>query len=242
MRSSPSPSPSSPRLNRLLGALSPAERARLEPYLEPVDLLYRQVVAQSAAPIEYALFLDDAVTSTVTELPGGELVEVGATGAEGLAGHGLLYGSMAATTTVIVQVPGRAMRMRAIDFQREIVARNGECFRLLLRYANAFTAMIAQIAACNASHTVEQRFARWLLLVHDRLGRDTFPLTHEFAALLLGVRRAGVTEVASRLRTAGAVDYRVGEMQIRDRSLLAGVACSCYEAITLLIELPFAKS
>jgi CRP-like cAMP-binding protein len=163
-------------------------------------------------------------------------------GAEGLAGHGLLFGPMASTTTVIVQVPGRATRMRAADFQREIVEHDGECFRTLLKYANAFTGMIAQIAACNASHTVEQRFARWLLLVHDRLGRDTFPLTHEFAALLLGVRRAGVTEVASRMRVAGAIDYRAGEMEIRDRTLLMNVSCGCYDAIARLMELPFAKS
>jgi CRP-like cAMP-binding protein len=230
------------RPNRLLEALSPSERARIEPYLEPVDLTYRQVIAQSGSPITHAFFLHDAASSTVTEFPSGDLVEVGATGSEGLAGHGLLYGTMPATSSVIVHVPGRATRISAADFQSEIVEHNGECHRLLLRFANAFTGTIAQIAACNASHTVEQRFARWLLLVRDRLGRDLFPLTHEFAALLLGVRRAGVTEVASRLRLAGAIDYRSGEMRIVDREHLVRVACDCYEAITRLIELPFAKS
>lgn len=240
MRSFPLPA-GSPRPNRLLATLSAAERARIEPYLEPVDLAYRQVLVKTELPINSAWFLEDAVTSTVAELPGGEIVEVGLMGAEGLAGHGLLF-SMPSTTTVIVQVPGRATRIRATDFQREIVERDGESFRTLLRYANAFTGMVAQIAACNASHTVERRFARWLLLVHDRLGRDTFPLTHEFAALLLGVRRAGVTEVASRMRAAGAIDYRVGEMEIRDRALLTDLSCGCYEAITRLMELPFVKS
>jgi len=231
-----------PRANRLLAALPRAERLRLEPFLEPVDLEYRQVVTKAEAPIKYALFLHDAVTSTVTELPEGEIVEVGLMGAEGLAGHGLLFGPQPSTTTVIVQIPGRASRMRATDFLREVVDHNGESFRVLLRYANAFTGMIAQIAACNASHTVEQRFARWLLLVHDRVGRDGFPLTHEFAALLLGVRRAGVTEVANRLRAAGAIEYRAGDMRVRDRHELERVACGCYEAITRLMELPFVKS
>jgi CRP-like cAMP-binding protein len=241
MRSSPGPA-GSPRPNNLIAELSSAERIRLEPYFEPVDLEYRQVLAKTDTMIKHVHFLQDAITSTVAELSGGEVVEVGLMGAEGVAGHGLLFGPMPSTTTVIVQVPGRATRMWAADFQREVVEADSEFFRSLLRYANAFMGMVAQIAACNASHTVEQRFARWLLLVHDRLGRDAFPLTHEFAALLLGVRRAGVTEVASRLRTAGAIDYRAGEMQIRDRTLLSSVSCDCYEAITRLMELPFVKS
>jgi len=230
------------RVNRLLGSFSRAEQARLDPFLEPVELELRQVIQQAEAPIAHALFLQDAVTSTVTELPDGEIVEVGLMGAEGLAGHGLVFGPQPATTTVIVQIPGSARRMRAADFQREVVEYNGDPYRRLLRYANAFTGMIAQIAACNASHTVEQRFTRWLLLVHDRVGRDAFPLTHEFAAQLLGVRRAGVTEVANRLRAAGAVDYRAGEMRISERLKLESVTCGCYDAITRLMELPFVKS
>lgn len=241
MRASPVPT-GAPRPNHLLTTLSAAERARIDPYLEPAELEYRQVLVKTDVPIKYAYFLNDAITSTVAELPAGEVVEVGLMGAEGLAGHGLLFGPTPSTTTVIVQVPGRATRMRSADFLRNVVEHDGECFRTLLRYANAFTGMLAQIAACNASHTVEQRFARWLLLVHDRLGRDTFPLTHEFAALLLGVRRAGVTEVASRLRTTGAIDYRAGEMQIRDRAHLISVSCGCYETITRLMELPFVNS
>jgi CRP-like cAMP-binding protein len=230
------------RPNRLFASLSRAEQARLEPYLEPVELDFRQVVVKAETPIKHAVFLQTAVTSTVSELPDGEVVEVGLMGAEGLAGHGLLHGPMPATTTVIVQIPGHGVRMRAADFQRHIVEHDGECFRMLLRYANAFTGMVAQIAACNASHSVEQRFARWLLLVHDRIEGDAFPLTHEFAALLLGVRRAGVTEVANRLRVAGAIDYRAGDMRIRERSQLERVACGCYDAITRLMETPFVKS
>jgi CRP-like cAMP-binding protein len=224
--------------SRLLSQLSRAERARLEPFLEPVDLSFRQVLVKAEAPIAHVVFLHDAVASAVTELPGGEVVEVGVMGSEGIAGLGLLFGNVVSTTTAIVQVPGRASRMRAADFRREVVERGGESFHLLLHYANAFTGMVAHIAACNASHTVEQRFARWLLLVHDLGRREHFPLTHEFAALLLGVRRAGITEVANRLRTAGAIDYRVGEMQIRDPEMLAGIACGCYGAVTRLLHEP----
>jgi len=221
--------------NRLLSALSPAERARLEPYLEPVDLAFRQTLVKAEAPIGHVFFLHDAVASAVTEFPDGEVVEVGVMGTEGCAGLALLFGNAACVTTTLVHVPGRASRMRAADFRREVVDRGGESFRLLLRYANAFNGMVAQIAACNASHTVEQRFARWLLLVHDRIHREHFPLTHEFAALLLGVRRAGVTEAANRLRIAGAIDYRAGDMRIRDRAALQQVACGCYGAVGRLL-------
>jgi CRP-like cAMP-binding protein len=224
--------------NRLLSAFSQPERARLEPYLEPVELGFRQTLVKAEAPIGHVYFLDDAVVSGVTEFPDGEVVEVGVMGAEGCAGLGLLFGNAASVTTALVQVPGHATRMRAADFRREIVERGGESFRLLLRYASAFNAMVAQTAACNASHTVEQRFARWLLLVHDRAHREHFPLTHEFAALLLGVRRAGVTEVANRLRAAGAIDYRAGDMRIRDRAALLRVACGCYGALDRLVNEP----
>jgi CRP-like cAMP-binding protein len=225
--------------NRLLSSLSPTEYARIEPLLEPVELERREVISSAGRPIPYAVFPEEAVTSTVMELPEGEVVEVGLMGIEGLAGHGLLYGTSIAFTTVIVQVPGPATRMRAEDFQRAIVEHGGEAYRLWLRYAHAFLGMVSQVAGCNASHGVEQRFARWLLMIHDRIDQDVFPLTHEFAALLLSVRRATVTEVATNLRIAGAIDYRNGQMQIRDRHLLENVACGCYGAIVEITESVF---
>jgi CRP-like cAMP-binding protein len=228
--------------NRLLSALSESERSRLQNFLEPVDLAFRQVLVKSEAPVTHAVFLLDAVSSTVAELPDGNVVEVAVTGREGFVGHELLCGSLAPATSVIVQIPGRGLRMRAADFRREIVERDGEAFRLLLRYTGAFTEMVAQVAGCNASHSVEQRFARWLLLVHDRVGRNGFPVTHELAALLLGVRRAGVTEAANRLRIAGAIDYRAGDMRILDRARLEAVACGCYDAMARIVEMPFVNS
>lgn len=230
------------RANLLLAMLSPAERARLDPYLEPVELSFKQVVVKTDTPIGHVVFLHDAVISVVTELPDGEIIEVGVMGAEGFAGLGLLFGNLAAAATGIVQIPGRGSRMRAADFRREVVDRGGESFRLLLRYANAFTGMVAQIAACNASHDVEQRFARWLLAVHDRAQTEHFALTHEFAALLLGVRRAGITEVANRLRIAGAIDYRAGHMHVRDRARLQRVACGCYGTVDRLLSAPLAPA
>ncbi|HEX3464114.1 MAG TPA: Crp/Fnr family transcriptional regulator [Candidatus Elarobacter sp.] len=212
------------------------ERARLTPYMEQVHVEPRQTLSAAGEPIEHVYFPVDAVTSTLMLLPEGESVEVGLMGAEGVVGLALLYGDQIASTTVIVQIGGAAVRIRSEDLVREVVERGTPFHRLLLRYANLFLAMVAQVAGCNASHSVEQRLARWLLLVHDRVGRDTFALTHEFAALMLGVRRASVTQVANTLRTAGAIEYRSGQVTIVERAALEHASCGCYEVIRDLSE------
>lgn len=217
--------------NRLLAEMDPDERARLQPFLERVRFDLRAQLSTFGEPIEYAYFPIDCVTSTLMELPEGDSVEVGLMGAEGIVGLALLYGASIASTTVIVQVAGEAFRIRAEDLSREVVEPNTRFHRLLLRYANAFLAMIAQNAGCNASHSVEQRFARWLLLMHDRVGRDVFPLTHEFAAYMLGVRRASVTQVANTLRNLGAIEYHAGQMRVVDRRALEESSCGCYGVI-----------
>ena len=214
--------------SRLVDALSPAERARIEPFLEPVKLTSAEVLNSEGDPIPYAFFPVNAVTSTLTELPEGDSVEVGLMGAEGVVGLALLYGQRIASATVIVQIPGHGFRIAAETFVREVVENGGEFYRLLLRYANMFSAMVAQGAACNASHGIDQRLARWILQVHDRVGVPEFPLTHEFIALMLGVRRASVSEAASRLRQAGAIDYRIGHVRVTDRGALEAAACGCY--------------
>ena len=224
------------RPGHLIEALSPRERARVEEFIEPVELKTRDVLESEGEPIRYAFFPANAVTSTVMELPEGDAVEVGLMGAEGVVGLGLLYGQRITNNTVIVQIPGHGVRIAADVFAHEVVQHGGEFYRLLLRYANMFSAMVAQGAACNASHGVDQRLARWILQVHDRVETPQFPLTHEFIALMLGVRRASVSEAASRLRQAGAIDYRVGHIRVTDRGALEPAACGCYAVMRRLTE------
>ncbi|HYW52535.1 MAG TPA: Crp/Fnr family transcriptional regulator, partial [Dongiaceae bacterium] len=180
------------------------------------------------------VFPETAVTSTLMEMPEGDWVEVGLTGTDGMVGLDLLYGIRESVTTVIAQVPGRALKMDAEVFHREIVAKKTAFYDVLLRYARVFFGMVAQSAACNASHGIEQRMARWLLMIHDRVRRDRFPLTHEFIALMLGVRRASVTQAANSLRTAGALDYERGEVHVLDRQKLEKLSCACYDAVVRL--------
>jgi CRP-like cAMP-binding protein len=150
-----------------------------------------------------------------------------------MVGLDLLYGTRRSVTSVVVQMAGFGWRMRSADFSRHVVP-NSELYPVLLRYSRVFMGMIAQSGACNATHPLEQRLARWLLMVHDRVRRNRFALTHEFIALMLGVRRAGVTGSANQLRVAGAIDYTRGEVEVVNREVLERFSCGCYEIIRAL--------
>ena len=217
--------------NRLLAALPAEERERLAPHLEQVSLEFNQVLVEFDRPIEHVYFLDDAVTSTVVRTPDGDTIEVGLMGAEGFVGLSLLFGVERSNGTVIVQLAGRASRMSAADFDRHVRGRGGPCFEMLQRYVNYFQAMVQQHAACNAAHNIEERMCRWILLTHDRVGRDEFPLTQEYMALILGVRRPTVTDVAQKLREQGLIRYTRGIFTVTDRRGLEQCACPCYGVI-----------
>jgi CRP-like cAMP-binding protein len=217
--------------NKLLAALPARERERLTPFLEPVSLNFNQVLVEFDRPIEYAYFLDTAVTSTVVRTPDGDTIEVGLMGAEGFVGLSLVYGVERSGGTVVVQLAGGALRMRAADFRREVWERGGPALETLLRYANYFHVMVQQHAACNAAHNIEERMCRWILLTHDRVGGDEFPLTQEYLALMLGVRRPTVTDIAQKLRHEGLINYTRGSLAVTDRRGLEECACDCYALI-----------
>jgi CRP-like cAMP-binding protein len=228
--------------NRLLSTLPEDEQARLAPFLEDVELPIRERVCTAGEPSSHVVFPSSAMASTLMELPEGDSVEVGLVGRDGFVGVDLLFGVRTSVSTVIIQIPGRAMRMRADDFDREIVLNNGPAFRLLLRYCRAFLGSVAQFSACNASHALEQRLARWLLMTQDRLQSARLPMTHEFLAYMLAVRRATVTQAANALRLAGLIDYDRGEMIVRRRDELERTSCGCYTIAHDLVESVFASA
>src|SRR5690242_4918788 len=217
--------------NRLLANLPPGERQRLAPYLEAVSLRFRQVLVDFDTRIEYVYFLDTAVTSTVVRTPNGETIEVGIMGGEGFVGLSLLYGVERSNATVLVQIPGRALRMRREDFVKHVMNAGGPAREQLLRYANYFQVMVQQHAACNVAHSVEERMCRWILLTHDRVGIDVFALTHEYLSVMLGVRRATVTTIAHRLKQNGLITYTRGRLVVLNRSGLEACTCECYRLI-----------
>lgn len=217
--------------NRLLLELPEWEYARLRPYLEPVTLDFNQALVEFDQAVEYVYFLKSAVTATVVRTTEGETIEVGMMGAEGFVGLSLVYGVRRSNATVLVQLAGTALRMRAADFDAHIRARGGPCHELLLRYANFFAAAVQQHAACNATHNIESRVSRWILMTHDRVGHGVFPLTQEYLALMLGVRRPTVSEIAQKLREEGLIDYTRGNLIVADRPKLEERSCDCYLTI-----------
>jgi len=151
-------------------------------------------------------------------------------GKEGMVGELAPLGSTAMSGEARVQMAGSALRMRAGMLRTE-VARNPDLMDLLLRYVQALFAQISQSVACNGRHRLNERMARWLLMAHDCVDGDELPLSHEFLATMLGVRRAGITVAVGQLREAGLIDSSSGRFSILNRRGLEASACGCYRAV-----------
>jgi CRP-like cAMP-binding protein len=213
--------------NRLLAALSASELERLRPHLDPVSLPLRQVLITAGEPIPYAYFPEVGVGSLQARLESGHLSEVGLMGRDGMVGTPIILRAEITPTDCVIQVPGSGWRIRAAALC-EAMEQSPTLNVLLLRYVHAFHNQVAQTAACNGHHHLEERLARWLLMVHDRVDGDELPLTQEFLSTMLGVRRAGVTVAAHTLQEAGLIRYQRGLITILDRAALEAAACECY--------------
>jgi CRP-like cAMP-binding protein len=219
--------PAEPPVNRLLGLLSPKDYKRLRPHLRQIPLEYRQSLYRANKPIDFVYFVETGVGSLVNTMANGQAAEVGTIGNEGVVGLPLLFGDDRAPTSVYVQVPGVGLRMKAVPFTHEL-ARSASMRAVMLRYAHAFFNQVAQSAACNHFHSLEQRCCRWLLMTHDRMQSDEFLLTQEFLAMMLGVQRTGVSAAAGALQRAGLIRYNRGNVTIIDRRGLLRRSCECY--------------
>ncbi len=160
----------------------------------------------------------------------GEGVEVATVGNEGMVGLPLFLGVDRTSGKAFTQVPGESLRMTASAFRKQI-GRRGPLTQTLQLYTQALMVQISQGLACNGLHSIRQRCARWLLLTQDRVGTETFPLSQEFLALMLGVRRAGVNKVATELKQAGLIQYSRGVMRILKRKELEDTSCECYQVV-----------
>jgi CRP-like cAMP-binding protein len=222
------PRAAGPPLNRLLAMLSPSDYELLRPHLKPIALPYKHVLYEADQPINFVHFIETGVGSLVATMKNGSAAEVGTMGSEGLVGLPILFGDTQATTTVYMQVPGYGLRMPAKKFSQALL--KSESMRtVMFHYAHAFVNQVAQSAACLHFHSLEQRCCRWLLMTLERMGTDTFLLTQEFLAMMLGVRRAGVTMAVGKLRQAGFIHYTRGEVKILDRGALEKHSCECYQ-------------
>lgn len=213
--------------NRLLSALPAAELDRLMPDLHPVAWSIRQTLYEVGDPIEQVYFVEHGLACIVVIMADGATSEVGMIGFEGMIGASALLGADTAAQHVIVQIPGTALRMNAALCK----AAFGQCPAFhagVLCLVGALLNLGAQIAACNRLHSARQRCARWLLMASDRIQSDSMPMTHEFLASMLGIRRTGVTAIARELQRSGLIRYRHGQIAISDRDGLEAAACECY--------------
>ncbi len=225
----PSPRSPIPAGNRLLDSLPPAEKADLAPHLEQVRLELKDVLLDRGKHIYSVYFPLSSVASLLNMVEGTGGVEIATVGNEGLLGLSVSWGidTLNPREFVQCQVPGDALVMDAETFAAKL-AGEGELSWLVHRYTQAFVTQIGQQVACNGLHSVEERCARWMLLTQDRVGSDEFPLTQEFLAQMLGVRRASVTVVAGTLQQAGFINFRRGRIRVTDRRGLESASCDCY--------------
>jgi CRP-like cAMP-binding protein len=216
--------------NRLLSALPADVSERLRPYLEVDDLELRQRLYTANEPISHIYFPRTAVCSLVLTLDGDTQIEIATVGNEGMVGLPTFLGANSIPGEAFCQVAGQAVRLPAEVLRQEASTR-GALHDLLQRYTQAHINQIAQSAACGRVHSIDERCARWLLIVHDQVQTDRFYLTQQFLAMMLGVRRAGVSAAASILQRAGYIRYGRGEITVTDRAGLESAACACYRIV-----------
>lgn len=215
--------------NEILSVLLKEDHGRLVPHLEPVKLPHGLVLYEMGQQVRHVYFPNNALISLVTQMSDGKIVEVGLVGNDGMSGLTALMGEETSPERAIVQIPNGGTRVELSAIKEEFM-RGGQLQKLLLVYARKLMRQVSQTAACNASHTAEERLSRWLLMCLDRVEGNELNLTQEFIAEMLGTRRATVSLAAMVLQTDGLIQYNRGHIKIIDRPGLEAFTCECYQA------------
>jgi len=216
--------------NVILLSLPDEEYNLLRPHLESADLPQYDILHEPGEKIDFGYFLNEGMTSIVALSVDGRSVEVGIVGKEGMVGMPLTVGLLRGTFRAIMQMSGNGVRIRSEVFQ-ELLLCTSTLRSELSRFALMHGMQVAQLAACNRLHEIEQRLARWLLMCQDRVDSQMLPLTHEFLAQMLGTGRPSVTLAAGVLETAGLIENMRGTVKILNRKGLEDTACECYGVI-----------
>lgn len=217
--------------NRILAALPDTDLAALRPHLHRVTLTSSQVLHETNSPILDVFFVAEGVVSLTADTHDNGQVEVGLTGREGFVGVSVMLNpTPIALHRAFVQVPGVADRI-AIGILRSALAQSAALRDGCLLHVESLMVQSAQVAACNARHTLPERLARWLLMVRDRTDSDVLPMTQEFLSVMLGVRRSGVSVAANTLKSAGLIRMQRGRVTVVDGTGLAAASCDCYRII-----------
>jgi CRP-like cAMP-binding protein len=229
-RSGPTQAAESQVRNRILDLLPPTELETVLSRCEMVTIESKELVWKREERVNHVYFPEDCVISLVTEMEDGDSVEAMTVGSDGFVGMAVFHGAPSSRLKAIGQITGKARRMAAEDFL-ELTLECEAFDELLHRYSQFVFETVAQSAACNRLHVIEQRCARWLLMSQDRVGRNRFDLTQEFLAEMLGVRRPGVTVAMGILEKAGLITHGRGTIAVVDRPGLEKASCECYRTI-----------
>jgi len=221
-----------PRENLLLAALPDAEWQRWRAHLEPVHLPLGLVLYEAGATMSHVNFPTTAIVALLYVMETGSSAEIAVVGREGLVGISLFMGGESTSSRAVVQSAGHGFRLSARALKAEF-SRAGPVLHLLLRYTQALITQMAQTAAGNRHHSLDQQLCRWLLLSLDRLQSNELVMTQELIANMLGVRREGVTESALKLQHAGLIRYARGHITVLDRPALQRRACECYAVVRM---------
>jgi CRP-like cAMP-binding protein len=213
--------------NHILASLSKADLALLQPHLESVKLSFRQPCEEPNVPIQYGYFPDDGIVSVVANGRGGRAIEVGIIGRDGMTAQPVVMGTDRSANSTFVQVEGSGRRIKASAL-RTAIQESRTLQKYFLAVVQCFIMQASHTALANGVAKIDQRMARWLLMAQDRLVGDELPLTHEFLAVMLGVRRAGVTVALKELEIAALISTKRKAIQVRDRAGLLRLAGDIY--------------
>lgn len=220
---------SNPKDNELLAALPEAEWQRWLPQLEWVDMPLGQVLYESGTTLDHVYFPTTAIVSLLYVMENGSSAEIAVVGHEGVVGISLFMGGESTPSRAVVQSAGQGFRLKAQAIKDEF--KRAPVLHLLLRYTQALITQMAQTAVCNRHHSLDQQLCRWLLLSLDRLQSNELVMTQELIANMLGVRREGVTEGATKLQNLGLIRYSRGRITVLDRPGLEQRTCECYAVV-----------
>jgi CRP-like cAMP-binding protein len=216
--------------NRMLNSLPENIFAAIEPHLQPVSLVFGDVVCETSQPIRRVYFPYLGIVSLVVEMKNGDTIETAMVGRDGVVNGTSALDGKVSLHKGIIQIAGAAVTIDP-DILRSLAAEFEPLHAILIRHEQVLLAQAQQSAGCNASHTVEARMCRWILRMRDLTGSEDLKLTQEFIAQMLGVRRTSVSVVAGTLQKAGFIAYRRGNIRILDVAQIEQGACECYETV-----------
>jgi CRP-like cAMP-binding protein len=222
--------PPQPLSNHFLRSLSRGDLELLRPHLRDVKLIHSAVLFDAGGEIDRIYFPHSGVVSLVVALAGGDMIEAGMIGRDGVVGTSAALDGAVSLNRAVVQIPGAGSSIE-IQQMRAAVATSKSLRIKLYQHDQMLLAQAQQSAACNAKHQIEERLSRWLLRTRDLVGSDSIELTQEFLAQMLGVRRTSVTLAASHLQAVNLIKYRRGHIQVLDLDGLEDASCECYEAV-----------